>query len=352
MGVSNRTLNKMVFKTLSTALLLLPFITGQPPPPEECCEMKMVGDFEYRFMMEGMPGLPASCMNACIYKRVDNGKMYCFAPGDLHVECEDEDVTGAPDGGLWPDEPLVLLNYTGIGEIVELGPGLSGYLVRGAEEGAAPRVVVWNYDIFGLYGPLSGMRRSKVWADSLAQVAGYTVIIPDWYRGTNMPAGGFLDPATVPWLMSVTNATRIVEDWEEVVLPYIEELAPGAKIGLIGTCWGSYPVMQLSQFSNIAAGISMHPSHPSLAPMVGETEESYYSQILAPQLFLNEGGVQESIQPGGLAQQILGEKLTIIEFPDMDHGWTTGGNLADPLVMRDYRKAQREVLDFFGLHLM
>merc|ERR1711892_462071 len=99
MGVSNRTLNKMVFKTLSTALLLLPFITGQPPPPEECCEMKMVGDFEYRFMMEGMPGLPASCMNACIYKRVDNGKMYCFAPGDLHVECEDEDVTDAPDGG-------------------------------------------------------------------------------------------------------------------------------------------------------------------------------------------------------------------------------------------------------------
>merc|ERR1711892_971212 len=99
MGVSNRTLNKMVFKTLSTALLLLPFMTGQPPPPEECWEMKMVGDFEYRFMMEGMPGLPASCMNACIYKRVDNGKMYCFAPGDLHVECEDEDVTDAPDGG-------------------------------------------------------------------------------------------------------------------------------------------------------------------------------------------------------------------------------------------------------------
>merc|ERR1712128_176923 len=96
MGVSKRTQNKMVFNILFTALVLLPFITGQP---EECCEMKMVGDFEYRFMMEGMPGLPASCMNACIYKRVDNGKMYCFAHGNLHVECEDEDVTGAPDGG-------------------------------------------------------------------------------------------------------------------------------------------------------------------------------------------------------------------------------------------------------------
>merc|ERR1712106_432559 len=65
MGVSKRTHNKMVFHFVSTALVLLPF----------------------------------SCMNACIYRRVDNGKMYCFAPGDLHVECEDEDVTGAPDGG-------------------------------------------------------------------------------------------------------------------------------------------------------------------------------------------------------------------------------------------------------------
>merc|ERR1712123_458412 len=95
MGVLKRTHNKMVFHFVSTALVLLPFITGQPPPPEECCEMKMVGDFEYSFVKEGMPGLPSSCMNACIYRRVDNGKMYCFAPGDLHVECEDEDVTDA-----------------------------------------------------------------------------------------------------------------------------------------------------------------------------------------------------------------------------------------------------------------
>merc|ERR1711892_1217243 len=101
MGVSKRTHNKMVlFHFISAALVLLPFITGQPPPPEECCAMKMVGDFEYSFVKEGMPGLPSSCMNACIYRRVDNGKMYCFAPGDLHVECEDEDVTDAPDGGL------------------------------------------------------------------------------------------------------------------------------------------------------------------------------------------------------------------------------------------------------------
>jgi len=68
-------------------------------PPEECCMEKKVGDFEYMFVSEGAPGrVPSSCINSCIYKRIDTGKMYCFAPGDLHVECEDDAVTGPPDG--------------------------------------------------------------------------------------------------------------------------------------------------------------------------------------------------------------------------------------------------------------
>merc|ERR1712025_1051665 len=50
------------------------------------------------FVSEGAPGrVPSSCINSCIYKRIDTGKMYCFAPGDLHVECEDDAVTGPPD---------------------------------------------------------------------------------------------------------------------------------------------------------------------------------------------------------------------------------------------------------------
>merc|ERR1712025_1256497 len=47
------------------------------------------------FVSEGAPGrVPSSCINSCIYKRIDTGKMYCFAPGDLHgdlhVDCEDD----------------------------------------------------------------------------------------------------------------------------------------------------------------------------------------------------------------------------------------------------------------------
>merc|ERR1712058_65061 len=97
MGVLNWTHYRMVTNMLTALLYILPFLTAQPPPPE-CCEMKQVGDYEYMFVKEGLLGMvPASCINSCIYKRIDTGKMYCFAPGDLHVECEDDAVTGPPD---------------------------------------------------------------------------------------------------------------------------------------------------------------------------------------------------------------------------------------------------------------
>merc|ERR1711937_285832 len=104
MGVSNRTHRNMVIKMLASLLVFLPLITGQPMPPEECCMEKKVGDFEYMFVKEGLPGkVPSSCINSCIYKRVDTGKMYCFAPGDLHVDCEDD----AADGSVCPERTLM-----------------------------------------------------------------------------------------------------------------------------------------------------------------------------------------------------------------------------------------------------
>merc|ERR1712058_46684 len=105
MGVLNWTHYRMVTNMLTALLYILPFLTAQPPPPE-CCEMKQVGDYEYMFVKEGLLGMvPASCINSCIYKRIDTGKMYCFAPGDLHVECEDDAVTGPPD--VWNSMGIV-----------------------------------------------------------------------------------------------------------------------------------------------------------------------------------------------------------------------------------------------------
>ena len=104
---------------------------------------------------------------------------------------------------------------------------MKGYIV-----GCGSRVVVWNHDIFGLTNPASNRRRSKEWADYLAEEGGFTVLIPDWFRGNNMP-GPFPTP---DWLRPLTNWTKIEADWKEVVLPFLEgRQSEPLSIGLIGS---------------------------------------------------------------------------------------------------------------------
>ena len=117
---------------------------------------------------------------------------------------------------------------------------------------------------------------------------------------------------------------------------------------MIGTCWGSYPVVRLSMFDTISAGVSMHPSHPILMATAGDDEAEVLGLIKSPQLFLVEGGAVDSVKTGGLSKNVLGDKLTAVEFPVMTHGWTVRGNLEDPDVARDVEKAKELVLHLFG----
>ena len=78
----------------------------------------------------------------------------------------------------------------------------------------------------------------------------------------------------------------------------------------------------------------MHPSHGRLINLVGKSESDVLSQVLAPQFFMIEGGVTDNYKAGGLADEILGDKITFEEFNDMKHGWTVGGDLSDPDVVR------------------
>ena len=256
---------------------------------------------------------------------------------------------GVSGGGSWPQEPEVENTYIAKGEMVDLDPNMKGYLV-----GSGQKVVVWSTDTAGITGENSKKKTTKEWADFLAEEGGYTVLVPDWFRGNNAE-GLYPDPA---WTMQVTNWTRIQADWNNVVLPYLEtKLTTPLTIGLIGTCWGSYPVVFLSRFENIKCGISMHPSHPGLIDTLGQSETEVLSQIVAPQLFMTEGisfipgGVPDSVKPGGLAEQILGDKLEIEMFDDMMHGWTVGGDLSDPDVARDVNRAKTLALEFFFKYL-
>ena len=66
---------------------------------------------------------------------------------------------------------------------------------------------------------------------------------------------------------------------------------------------------------------------------------------------LTSGDDVENVKAGGIASELLGDGLTIVEFPYMLHGWLTRGDMKDEGVSRDVKKAIQEALKFFKKHV-
>ncbi len=49
--------------------------------------------------------------------------------------------------------------------------------------------------------------------------------------------------------------------------------------------------------------------------------------------------------------QVLGSDVEICPFDEMRHGWTTRGDLTDPKVERDVKKAMEKAASFLDRHL-
>eukprot|EP00090_Calanus_glacialis_P028045 TRINITY_DN4481_c0_g1_i1.p1 TRINITY_DN4481_c0_g1~~TRINITY_DN4481_c0_g1_i1.p1 ORF type:complete len:242 (+),score=74.77 TRINITY_DN4481_c0_g1_i1:39-764(+) len=203
--------------------------------------------------------------------------------------------------------------------------------------GSGDKCVVWNYDIFGFN---SG--RTKELADLLAE-SGFLVVMPDYFRGT------FQDPTkpgALEFLKRTTQWTDIKRDWETKIKP--TAIQHGAKkFGSFGTCWGSYPVIRFSSLPEFVVGVSAHPSHTKISMVLGEQEADILAKISCDQLFLPAGNDGPEVKKGGLAQQMLKETLQITEFPEMNHGFLSRGDMTNPAVARDVRLAVQKIVAFF-----
>jgi len=250
----------------------------------------------------------------------------------------DTDFSHESDGEASSSLPrLSNCDYKERGQVIEseeLGD-LPIYVV-----GKGPKCIIWNYDIFGF-----DAGRSRELCDYFAD-QGYFVIMPDYFRGTWIAPPA---PGTREFLVNQSNITKLMSDWEKVKA-YAE--SHGAEhFGAIGTCWGSYPTVHFSTLPDFKAGVSMHPSHSPIMTTLGEDEEQLYQKITAKQLFMPSRTDSPNVKPGGMAENILGDKLHIIEFNEMNHGWTVRGNLSDPTIDRDVHSAIAEALDFFNENL-
>ena len=59
-----------------------------------------------------------------------------------------------------------------------------------------------------------------------------------------------------------------------------------------------------------------------------EDERSLLTGVKCPQLFMPAGADSPSCKSGGLAEEVLGGQLEVVEFPDMKHGWSIRGGQA------------------------
>ena len=189
--------------------------------------------------------------------------------------------------------------------------------------GQGDKCIIWNYDIYGFEGG-----RTRQHCDLLAK-EGYLVILPDYYRGTFVRVE---DPHLGDFIKSFDFA-KLQPDFERVM-----SFARGkgcTSVGAVGTCWGTYAVLKLSSYTEYKCGVSMHPSHPKMCGLLGESEEEVLRAVKGKHLFLAAGNDSESAKSGGLAEKTLGESVTIVEFPDMIHGWSIRGDYSDATIKRD-----------------
>jgi len=226
-------------------------------------------------------------------------------------------------------------SHTPKGQVYKRGD-LSIYIV-----GQGKNCILWNYDIFGFDGG-----RTKELCDLLAE-AGFLVVLPDWFRGTWQDP---FQPGIPEFLARTTQWDKILSDWERLVRPLAVESGAGTFL-TVGTCWGSYPVLRFSSLNDFKAGISIHPSHTKISEALGVDEKSILEQVRCPQLFMPAGNDTEQVKAGGLASQVLGGKLQIIEFPDMAHGFLTRGDMGKEEVARDVKDASQNIIKFFNTNI-
>merc|ERR1711977_664968 len=230
------------------------------------------------------------------------------------------------------------------GKLVELESPVTGKTLTCYEVGQeGDKAVIAAYDIFGF-----SVARTKEVCDEIAR-AGYRVILPDFYRGTDVlkefgtfpPAGGI--EAGGEWVTRVAPFDQTVREVNEVVVKHLQ--GKGAKsIGVLGFCWGGKIAVLSSTSELIKAGVGIHPSF--LSPDDCE-------KITSPQMFLTAGN-DPPIDPvwEAMSHKPFFDKCFRKCFKDMSHGWSLRADMNDPVQGNQANEAIQLAIQHFDASLI
>mmetsp|Transcript_6018 Transcript_6018/g.17212 ORF Transcript_6018/g.17212 Transcript_6018/m.17212 type:complete len:286 (+) Transcript_6018:46-903(+) len=191
-----------------------------------------------------------------------------------------------------------------------------------------PKAVIVFPEVFGWAGRLKGI------CDTLAD-EGFFVVMPDCHRGDT--AAGKSN--TAQWIGQSPYST--------VVGPDIKRLmdwltAKGAtSVGAMGFCWGVWALAKASASGvPLKCGVGAHPSTQLERLAFGGDELEMMRRVQMPILLMPAGNDPPGIQPGGdVAEAAVAKGGSVRDFPRMQHGWVSRGELSDPAVKTDVEAA-------------
>lgn len=210
-----------------------------------------------------------------------------------------------------------------------------------------PRAVIVLPEVFGWAG------RLKAICDTLA-AEGFFVAMPDIHRGETLH--GQPDPmawlAQTPWLAADSPRGYGVEGDMAALLGWLRERG-AQRIGAAGFCWGAWVLSKASASGvPLSCGVGLHPSTGLEERAFGGSELEMVGAVQMPILLLPAGNDPAALKPGGsVVAALSGRGGGSYEYPDMQHGWVTRGDVGDPTVRRDVEDAVRRMIGHLRDHL-
>jgi len=222
------------------------------------------------------------------------------------------------------DIPAVISNYKGIGSFEKLEVGdekIDLYVTGSGSKG-----VLLVYDIFGMHP------NPQQVADLIGK-QGYTVVIPDFFRGNPWPTDDFpsKEPGAVgKWINDYPYDKKI----KPVMLAAVEYLKKKGvtSVGAVGFCWGGKMVF-------LASGDHIFKSIATAHPSFLQKEDA--EKISGPTCVLPSKDESPMEDIHHILKHNKWHKESIWQrFDDMHHGWV-GARGGIPTDYNDKKTANR-----------
>ncbi len=159
----------------------------------------------------------------------------------------------------------------------------------------------------------------------------------------------FAPPGSVEWFKKF-NYAKVGPDIVAATNFLREKLGNEAPMGILGFCFGTWAMSKASASGDVAFtyGIGCHPATLLEQGVHGGDEMELIKSVKMPMTMLaasNDSEVYNQGKPGRQALEALGG--SVIDFPDMVHGWVSRGDTTDESVKRDVDKALKDIFAVF-----